>query len=448
MKHLPLKLSSAKKEHFLTRNELNKGYSGEKANADAYAAALAPPHGAASVMPASPPDAASVHTATNRNASLVKPASKARSGLVNRGITKLVHPADLQEQIAFEVLRCLARFRIVRAVDIAVACFAERPYTAARQAARRALRGLIKRRCVLSYKTERHQTIYAMTEAGKRFLGAYGIDAKASIRSAANMVNPNHTLWLNFIAMCCEARGLEALTESELMQTLNQHAERISQVSKRGLLSVTTEKAAKTDAQSQSPQKPKKARVTLLPDVIALEDDGVTWFEIDASKRGAARMARLLALVRMVGNPLTELAKTMSLPRELSHLKRVSLQASNANYFQLLRNKLFAEARATANYVLTESDNNCRVVYVGNDTFEVWRAQDSPTGQEDACVGHVILQMLPIGLPNYQGSDADKSRPAGWFEENYLPYRRIGSVERWRKPASQFPLKLPNEGAS
>lgn len=441
MKHLPLKLSSAQKAHYLTRHELRRRYSDKNINAAAYAGTLSPDNGAASANPINQTSAASVSKVTSSPAASVRPTSKGRNRLVSRGITEYIHPVDLQEQITFEVLRCLARFRIVRAVDIAVACFAERPYPAARQAARRALRGLMKRRCVLSYKTERHQTIYAMTEAGARVLGSHGIEAKASIRSAANMVNPNHSLWLNFVALCCEARGLEALTESELMRTLNQHAKGITDVSKRGLLSVTTERKT----QASPSQSPKKTRVSLLADVIALEEDGITWFEIDASKRGAARMARLLALVRKVGQPLTELAKAIGLPKELSYLKRVSLHASNASYFQLLRNKLFAEVRATAHNILTESDNNCRTVYVGDDTFEVWRAQDSLAGQEDVCVGHVILHMLPTGLPNYQGSDVDKSKPAGWFEDNYLPYRRLKCAERWREPASQFPLKLTTD---
>ena len=116
----------------------------------------------------------------------------------------------------------------------------------------------------------------------------------------------------------------------------------------------------------------------------------------------------------------------------------------------------------TRRNILTESANNMRLVLVPNvsnetpdidigadppkelesHTFEVWRPRDSASGQEDVCVGHVIMQLLLTGLPNYKGDHELKSQPAGWFEQNYLPYRRPASLSTWSSPRCQFPLNV------
>lgn len=388
---------------------------------------------------------------------------KRGGGAIPRGITALVHPAILKEQYAVEVLRCLARFRIVRAVDIAVYCFAERAYGHARQAARLALSNLVKERCVLRYVTEGRQTIYAMTERGKRLLESYGFEGTSSIRRAANMVNPRHTLWLNFIALVCEARGLQAFTESEILRAINDGVLKVKDMKRRGVLLVTAEyKNADGTVDRQRGFK----KTALLPDVIALEEDGITWFEIDASRRGPDRMARLMGLIKKVGSPVPILANAYSLSDEQTLLRGISFQVTDPYHFARIRNKLVREVHDTERNILTESANNLRLVLVpnviddetGNNTdadpqqelenytFEVWRARDSDWGQEDVCVGHVLLQLLPIGLPNYKGDDKEKSYPAGWFEQNYLPYRRSASMGEWSVPVSQFPLKLKRLG--
>ncbi|EEF24517.1 conserved hypothetical protein [Ricinus communis] len=170
-----------------------------------------------------------------------------------------------------------------------------------------------------------------------------------------------------------------------------------------------------------------------------------------------------MGLIRQIGAPVTELVKAYSIPIEQSSLIRLSIHATNPSYFRLLRNRLIKAARETKSTILTESDNNVRVVLLenvdeplanddrdgdiqasnsDNYIFEIWRARDCATGLEDVCVGHVILQLLPTWLPNYKGSDAEKSNPTGWFEQNYLPYHRPASMETWRTPVSQFPLNL------
>ena len=50
-------------------------------------------------------------------------------------------------------------------------------------------------------------------------------------------------------------------------------------------------------------------------------------------------------------------------------------------------------------------------------------------------LGHII-QLLPIWLPK-AGIDASNTHSlAGWFGENYLPYKRPVSLEPWKSPVS------------
>jgi hypothetical protein len=309
---------------------------------------------------------------------------------------------------------------------------------------------------------DRKQTIHAMTERGKRLLESYGFTGTASIRRAANMVNPKHMMWLNFITLACEARGLQAFTESEIMRSINQGVAQVKDMKIRGVLKVVVEP---TTDENEMVIGGARTTVSLLPDAVALEEDGITWFEIDSSRRGPARIARLVALLQKIGKPLYTLETAYSLPLEQSALKRISIHTTAPGYFVRLKNRLMREVRLTERNILTESDNNLRVELLpittdrsavpGADTvnideaaeletytFTVWRARDTAQGQEDACMGHVILQRLPTGLPNYKGNDEVKSNPPGWFEQNFLPYRRPVLMPPWPAPQSQFPLNL------
>lgn len=91
-----------------------------------------------------------------------------------------------------------------------------------------------------------------------------------------------------------------------------------------------------------------------------------------------------------------------------------------------------------AETVLTVDGGNVQFFISEPDIFEVWRAVEGDDGQVDICVGHVILQMLPTGLPNYQGHSPSKSNPTGWFGENYLPYKRPRVMQDWPVPVSEF----------
>lgn len=78
---------------------------------------------------------------------------------VDRGLTKKVAPKGLRERIRFVALQTVDDFRYVRTLDVAVACFAERPFPAALAAAQRAMRGMSRDGLVQEYVTDRHQHI-------------------------------------------------------------------------------------------------------------------------------------------------------------------------------------------------------------------------------------------------------------------------------------------------
>lgn len=330
--------------------------------------------------------------------------------VVTRGLTAAIHPNALQQIVWLRALENLNRFRVVRAIDIAVACFPERPFKAALTAAQRAMRGLAKANLVRRYRTDRFQHVYGLTVAGARWLNDRGVPAVASVRRVVDMSNPEHALWMNFIVLGAEARELRAMTESEGLQDLNlQRDEGAPAI--QGFLNVDVPGGVRT----------------LRPDAIAFEDDGMTWFEIDRSKRGSDREAALSALVGRVGVPL---------PNQ-SVLRRVVVLARTERIWQRARAVLRAKA-ALADDVPLVRGSSRHFREAGDGVFEVWAAvTQSPDGYAiDMCVGHVIIQLLPTWLPKVRLDRSNRQPLAGWFNENYLPYRRPATLPLWPTPKS------------
>ncbi|MYM23215.1 hypothetical protein GTP46_11215 [Duganella sp. FT135W] len=358
----------------------------------------------------------------------------------------------LHEQIELEALFCFNRFRFVRTIDIAAHCFSERAFNPAQQAAWRAINNLLERKYVLKYLSEHKQTFYAMTDAGARHLRLYDLDAIGSARRAAALTNPTHTLWINFVVLTCFSRGLQAFSERDIMRELSAGKGDVTNHQNRGLLEVTPvpmkAMSSVNHNESEKISEVTTDKVSLLPDAIATEDDGITWFEIDASMRGSARIARLVGLVRKVGEVIPSLAKIHQIPKEESRLKRVSVHTTNPAYLRRIRTRLMEVVKTTKDEVLTESAQNFRVLFIGNDTFEVHRAGDTPTGQADFCVGHIILQMLPTNLTNYKHVKGTEPESLGWFQGNHLPYRRPACFGTWVPCSPIFPLKLTEKSSS
>jgi len=207
----------------------------------------------------------------------------------NRGLAAQVHSRTLQERIRIEALMLAHRFRVIRTIDVAVACFAERPFKAALAAAQRAMRGMVtKDELLRRYRSDRFQTIYGLTARGVAWLAQHDLEATASVRRVSDMSNPEHRLWAQFLTLCCEARGLTAYTEQELLGLLT-NASHNNESPAQGILNVTVQASRGS------------RKLELRPDAVGLEPDGLTWFEVDRSMRSSDRSQSLRALVLAMG---------------------------------------------------------------------------------------------------------------------------------------------------
>lgn len=346
---------------------------------------------------------------------------------MDRGLTAEIHPTLLQQVIWRQALATLNRFRVIRAVDVALACFPERPFKAALTAAQRAMRGLAKAGLVRRYRTDRFQHVYGLTVAGARWLHDHGVDAAASVKRVADMSNPEHQLWMNFIVLACEARGMPAATESEAMQELNKDSGDDQPV-KQGFAKVYLRVGERTLPR------------TLRPDALAYEADGVTWFEIDRSKRGDEREAALSALAKRIGTTLAN-GKILRRVVVLARTDRILLRAH-----AVLRKTARIANAENEGVLSTEGGRHFKEIEDG--VFEVKAAVLMPGKklEVDICVGHVILQLLPTWLPKVRLDSSNRQPLSGWFGENYLPYRRPATSSSWPMPPSPLRQHVPPVG--
>lgn len=337
-----------------------------------------------------------------------------------RGATAHTPSLVLRDAI-FECSLLLAnRFRVIRTVDIAAACFPERPFKAALTAAQRAVRGLVKADLLRRYRTDRFQTVYGLTQRGVDWLAERGYDASSSVRRVSEMTNPEHQLWSQFLVACSWARGLEAYTEKELLRKLTAAA-------KGGKASTAPQGYLKVHVQRSGGSASKWLR----PDAIAYEGhgNGVVWFEVDRSKRGSSRQADLTALISAIGSKCAD-GKTLRRVVVMCKSERIERDALRV-----------VEQLASANneLVLTEGRRHIRESEPG--VYDVWTAMpfkrdDGRTVLVDERVGHVIVQMLPTWLPKVRIDATNQWSTDGWFGDNYLPFKRPPATGRWEMPVS------------
>lgn len=317
---------------------------------------------------------------------------------------------QLRSAIWLKSLSLVNRFRVIRTIDIAAACFPERGYKASLTAAQRAVRGMVKAKVLARYRTDRFQTVYGLAKAGADWLEERGVTAAPSVRRVSDMRNPEHRLWLQLLVVASEARSLKAWTESELLRELNSGRSG-GDTTVQGMLSVFWSAGGRT------------VRQHLRPDAVAFEGDGVTWFEADISKRGASREAALAALARSIGQPLPV----------GGHLRRVVVYCKSDRIRKralAVVTNLIAEA---AGQVLVGGRTHFRAAEEG--VFEVWRGQEEKLSDgrvrvADRMVGHVLIQQLPIWLPKLRLEDGSVSIE-GWFTDGALPYRKPASCPEW-----------------
>ena len=90
---------------------------------------------------------------------------------------------------------------------------------------------------------------------------------------------------------------------------------------------------------------------------------------------------------------------------------------------------------------LKSVDTSC---YEVHQTVEV-KLLDGRSLLQDRLAGHVIVQELPIWLPRVRLDGRGDWSMRGWFDDNYLPYRRPAAMALWPRPKS--PLLQPHRGA-
>ena len=345
---------------------------------------------------------------------------------VPRGLTAQVGTLALQDRIWTRSLLLLDRFRVIRTIDIAVHCFAERPFKAALSAAQRAVRGMVKAQLLARYRTDRFMTVYGLTQQGAQWLEDRGFEAAASVRRVTDMTNPEHRLWSQFLTLCAEARGLQAMTEQELLLTLNRDMKH-EQSPVQGLLHVTTRSAGK------------RQHLTLRPDALTLESDGITWFEVDRSARGSDRAASLRALVLSMG------AKT-TLGQSL---RRVVVFSRTSRIHQRVLATLDGLVKDSAAVGLMEGRRQLKLAETGcyevHQSVEV-KLRDGRSQLQDRLAGHVIVQELPVWLPKVRLDGRGDWSMRGWFNENYLPYKRPVVMPPWKRPGSPLLIALQDTG--
>ena len=346
---------------------------------------------------------------------------------VPRGITAWVGAWPLQQAIWLRSLTLVERFRVIRTIDVAVHCFAERPFKAALSAAQRAVRGLVKAGLLARYRTDRFMTVYGLTQRGAHWLEDHGVEASASVRRVTDMTNPEHRLWAQFLVLCAEARGLQAWTEPELLRALAERAKSNEEPAQGVLLvhAVTSRK---------------RRRVQLRPDAAAREPDGgLTWFEVDRSARGSDRAATLRALVLSVGAPTA-----LGLP-----LRRVVIHTRTERIRQRVLASLAAVAVGTAAVGLAEGRR--RLLPKGERCFEVLLTvkqslADGRVRLVDVLAGHVLVHELPVWLPRVRLDGRSGHSTRGWFGDNVLPYARPPGTLPWASPQSPLAQSPPAQG--
>ena len=339
-----------------------------------------------------------------------------------RGATAHMSSLALQEAIYLRALLLTNRFRVIRTIDIAAYCCPERPFKAALTAAQRAVRGLVKLQLLRRYRTDRFQTVYGLTQRGVDWLADRGHDAASSIRRVSDMTNPEHRLWAQFLVICAWSRNLDAFMEAELMQRLNTAAKPGAKTAARtiqGYITVDVHRAKGT------------VRKHLRPDAVAYEDrgGGVAWFEVDRSKRGSDRQADLTALIGAIGSKTAD-GKTLRRVVVMCKTDRIERDAARIveNVAAVWNEQVLIEGRR---HIKRYDDGVYEVL-----SAVPLKRSDGRRVLRDELVGHVIVQMLPTWLPKVRIDASNVWSCDGWFDDNYVPYRRPPTLGQWAAATS------------
>lgn len=307
-------------------------------------------------------------------------------------------------------LRLVNRFRQLRAIDLAAGLFPDREFKAALSAAQRLTKSLVAQRMLHRYRSLSGQTYYGLGEAGARWLRQNGNeadgDASASASRVSEKVNPEHDLWAAFIVLSCEARGLWARTEKELLPTLFEKKNDFH--NRRQVLVVSDERDALKG---------------LLPDAVAQTSKGVIWFEVDRSERGSGRLADLLMLMKCFRTPLflgsEQRHEGLPLMQVVVLCKTERILRRHASYLTGVNPK-------TRKLRLHLNGGEPALRQVAPGAFDVMkdvekRHADRRVALAPKVVGRVHFLLLPTWLSGF--SYRPGARQDGWFNDGYLPFK-------------------------
>jgi hypothetical protein len=150
---------------------------------------------------------------------------------------------------------------------------------------------------------------------------------------------------------------------------------------------------------------------------------------VDRSKRGSDRQADLTALIGAIGSKTAD-GKTLRRVVVMCKTERIERDAVRI---------VESVASAWNGQVLIEGRRHIRRYDDG--VYEIvaavpFKRKDGRTVLLDELVGHVIVQMLPTWLPKVRLDASNVYSMDGWFDDNYLPYRRPPTIGRWVEPTS------------
>ncbi|HUX27128.1 MAG TPA: hypothetical protein VMV87_21255 [Burkholderiales bacterium] len=299
---------------------------------------------------------------------------------------------------SLDALLLMDRLRFVRTLDLAFHLYANRSFTAALAAANNLVKRLVRNGFVTAHTTRvGGMRIYGIAQRGVNFLRDHtGHEGKAH-RSLKDVKNPEHRLWANLIVITAEARGLTAMTESEVLAF--EHKAGKTVCDEHGKERIIPEKLL-TVPNAREPG----TRKGLTPDAVLQQGKERIFFEIDTSKRSSQRVSDLLQLVSKVGSPLSD----------QTHLERVVVFTKERRFYThitgVFARKAEERIERASSYLKPSTEEG---------VFDVWYhpslADDRPgrPAQDFRC-GRVQVQMLPD----------IRDSGEGWYDQDWLPYAR------------------------
>ena len=313
------------------------------------------------------------------------------------------HTLDVQRQARLRVLGELHRYRYMRVIDVAFACYSTRTFTAAKAAAARVMAGLEADSMVARHVSRDGIHIYGLRQRGVAYLFEHaGAQAVASNRSLRDIRHPEHRLFSNLVVMTALARGLEGMTEREVLQHEYRVGDKTYDVNGQ-VVRCTPQKFLKVRRPSVDTGQPEFTQFT--PDALLFDGEACTWVEIDWSKRSPERERDLMLLVRQVGTKLSS----------GNLLERVVIFASTVRLLNRLRALLrgaLAPVPERGVTHLSPCDSHA----------DVYRLMYRDLEGRDIIQGHVQLQLLP-----------KVNSGGGWYDKNMFPFF---NAHGWNRPTA------------